>query len=111
MLIKTLTTTAACLLLTTAAIAQVEITPDEFTAADEAAARMYGGVYGDAPPTYMSTSDAIDRIQAMGYTGIHDLDVEWGVYEVEAIAPNGNEVEIEFDPVTGAILEVSDNWL
>lgn len=58
----------------------------------------------------MTATEAIERMMAMGYTNIHDLDVEWGVCKVEAYAADGNEVKIEFDPVSGAILDVSDNW-
>lgn len=110
-----LNATACCFLLGTAAIAQTDenkeaVSEEEMAAADEAADVMFVGIYGDAVPTYMTTSEAIDRMSAMGYTNVHDLDVEWGRYEVEAYAEDGNEVEIEFDPVTGAILDVSDNW-
>lgn len=113
MLTKTFfSTTACCFLIGTAAVAQdvVEVTPEELTAADEAAEGMFVEMYGDAAPTYATATDAVATMRAMGYTGIHDFDVEWGVYEVEAFAPDGNEVEIEFDPVTGAILDVDDNW-
>jgi len=112
-----LSTTAYCFLLATAAVAQTdetmaedEVTQEEMTAADEAADDMFFEIYGDAAPGYMTTTEAVDRMTSMGYTNIHDLDVEWGRYEVEAYAPNGNEVEIEFDPVSGAILDISDNW-
>ncbi|MBS1302010.1 PepSY domain-containing protein [Loktanella sp. SALINAS62] len=112
-----LSTTACGFFLATAAVAQTDdatmedqVTQEEMTAADEAADTMFVEIYGDAAPTYMTTTEAVDRMMAMGYTNIHDLDVEWGRYEVEAYAPDGNEVEIEFDPVSGAILDVSDNW-
>ena len=76
-----------------------QVTQKEMTAADEAAAVMFVNFYGDPAPTYMTATEAIERMMAMGYTNIHDLDVEWGVCEVEAYAADGNEVEIEFDPV------------
>src|SRR6056297_1627353 len=50
------------------------------------------------------------RGAALGYTDNDEFDVEWGVYEVEATAPNGSEVEIEISPVTGGIPEIDDNW-
>ncbi|TFL19666.1 PepSY domain-containing protein [Jannaschia formosa] len=105
-----MSTAASCLLLATAATAQDAMTDEELVAADEAAEVMFVEVYGDAVPDYTTATDAVARMEAMGYTNIHDFDVEWGNYEVEAIAPDGNEVEIEYDPVTGAILDVSDNW-
>ncbi|SDY10515.1 PepSY domain-containing protein [Citreimonas salinaria] len=108
-----LTTSAIGLLMATSAAAQTDVevlTEDEIAEANEAADQMYLQVYGENAPAYVTVNEAIERMEAMGYTNIHDLDVEWGVYEVEAYAPDGNEVEIEFDPVTGAILEVTDNW-
>ena len=113
MAIKKLATfLASSCLLATAGFAQdnQSISEEVKTQANEAAEVMFVEVYGDEVPAYMTASEAIARIEAMGYTNIHEFDVEWGVYEVEAYAPDGNEVEIEFDPVTGAILEVEDNW-
>ncbi len=116
MLIKSVFNTTACVvLLSTAAFAQDDakkekVTQEEMTAADEAADLMFIEVYGDAVPSYATPTKAVALMEALGYTDIHDLDVEWGRYEVEAYAPDGNEVEIEFDPVTGAILDVDDNW-
>lgn len=111
---KTFFTTSACsLLLATAAVAQSDrqpMTEEEMTSAGEAADTMFVEVYGANVPEYVTVSDTIQRLQEMGYTNIHDFDVEWGVYEVEADAPNGNEVEVEIDPVSGAILEIEDNW-
>lgn len=110
---KLLTLSVCCMLVSSVAVAQTDgeaMTEEEMTAADEAAETMFVQVYGDAAPTYTTVPEAIERMEAMGYTNIHDFDVEWGVYEVEAVAPDGNEVEIEFDPVSGAILEIEDNW-
>lgn len=101
------------MLVATTAAAQAEeeaVTEEEITAAEEAADTMFVEVYGPTAPTYLTVTEAIRRLEEIGYTGVHDLDVEWGRYEVEAYAPDGNEVEIEFDPVTGAVLDVSDNW-
>jgi len=43
-------------------------------------------------------------------TNTHDVVVEWGEYEVEAMSPAGEDVEIEIDPVTGAILEIDEDF-
>jgi len=107
---KFFSTTACCVLLSSAAFAQDAMTQEEMTAADEAANLMFVEVYGATVPTYVSATDAVARMMDMGYTNIHNFDVEWGTYEVEAYAPDGNEVEIEYDPVTGAILDIDDNW-
>ena len=78
--------------------------------ADVAADAMMTTVYAREVPAYWTPSEVIARLQELGYTDIDEFDVEWGEYEVEAIAPNGNEVEIEISPVTGEILDIDDNW-
>ena len=78
--------------------------------ADVAADTMMTTVYAREVPAYWRPSEVIARLHELGYTNIDEFDVEWGEYEVEALAPNGNEVEIEISPVTGEILEIDDNW-
>ena len=100
--------------LATAAGAQTErataLTPEEIESAEVAAERMYGGVYGSGVPAYMTVTEAIERLRELGYTGVDEVDVEWNHYEIEAYTPDGREVEIEFDPVTGSITDIEDNW-
>ncbi len=62
------------------------------------------------PATPIPPAQVIERLQEMGYTDIHDFDVEPGEYELEAKAPNGEDVEIEIDPITGAILEIEEDF-
>ena len=50
------------------------------------------------------------RLLNLGYTNIHDFDVEWRVYEVEATTPAGEDVEIEIDPITGSILDIDEDF-
>lgn len=89
---------------------QSPMTEEEMAAADEAAERMVATIYIREPVTQWTAGEVIARLQELGYTNISEFDVEWGHYEVEAMAPNGNEVEIEIDPITGAILDIEDNW-
>jgi uncharacterized membrane protein YkoI len=85
---------------------------DEQTMEDAAGAAeaMVGRVYVYEPATPVPPAMVIERLQELGYTNIHDFDVEWGEYEVEAMSPAGDDVEIEIDPITGAILEIDEDF-
>lgn len=62
------------------------------------------------PLTPVTPSEVVAKLRELGYTGIRDFDVEYRIYEVEAISPLGEEVEIEIDPATGAILEIEEDF-
>ncbi|WP_404378717.1 hypothetical protein [Caenispirillum salinarum] len=79
--------------------------------ADRAAETMMTEVYVYDTTPYKTPSEIIANLRNRGYTDIDDFDVEWGYYEVEAIPPGGDDdVELEIDPITGAILDIEDNW-
>jgi hypothetical protein len=78
--------------------------------ADAAAETMMTSRWTQDVPTYRTPTETIARLEELGYSEIEEFDVEWGVYEIEAVAPNGNEVEVEISPETGQILEIEDNW-
>ena len=88
----------------------VVITDEEFAEAERAAGTMVEQLYVRDLPTYWTPREVVERLQELGYTNIHDFDVEWSHYEVEAYVPNGEDVEVEVDPVTGQILDVEENW-
>lgn len=44
------------------------------------------------------------RLEALGYTGIHDIEYDDGRWEVEAVNPSGQQVELKLDPRDGRIL-------
>jgi hypothetical protein len=71
---------------------------------------MVRGIYVAQPTTIVLPSAVMSRLDAMGYRNLRDFDVERGRYEVEATNAAGREVELEIDPLTGAILDVDDNW-
>lgn len=81
----------------------------DMTAADEAARTMVIEAYvADTP--YQTPSEVVAMLRERGYTEIEDFDVEWGEYEVEATSPRGDGVELEIDPLTGAIIDIDDDW-
>lgn len=77
---------------------------------DEAANLMVRRIYVAEPATIVLPSVVMARLSALGYRNLRDFDVERGLYEVEATNPDGREVELEVDPITGAILDIDDNW-
>ena len=88
----------------------VELTDERIGEADLAAERMFGGRYIRDPVNYWRPSEVVVRLRELGYVNIHDFDMEWDNYEVEATSPTGEDVEIEIDPVTGAITDVDEDW-
>lgn len=83
----------------------------QYAGADEYGHRRYeypppahhAGYYGYGP---VSRSDLPGLLAAHGFTRIHDIDKDDGVYEVEARHVNGRKAEIEIDIATGRILEI-----
>lgn len=61
----------------------------------------------DALP--MSATAVVALLEQLGYTGIDDFDVDDDEYEIEATSPDGIEVELEIDPLTGEILEIEED--
>ena len=44
------------------------------------------------------------KLAAAGYTNVHDVDYEDGIWNAEADDPEGNDVELKIDPVTGKVI-------
>ncbi|WP_029032084.1 PepSY domain-containing protein [Salinarimonas rosea] len=63
------------------------------------------------PVAPKTPDEIVTRVRELGYTNIRDFDVEFRTYEVEATSPGGDEVEIEVDPLSGAILDTDENFL
>ncbi|WP_230533865.1 PepSY domain-containing protein [Microvirga roseola] len=80
------------------------------TEADRAANVVIERRYVYDRATTVTPSQIVARLRDLGYRDIHDFDVEYDHYEVEALSPSGEEVELEIDPVTGAILDIEENF-
>lgn len=61
-------------------------------------------VYPDQPVGKISKDQIIVKLQDAGYTNVHDVDMEAGVWKAEANDSAGNDVEIKLDPDDGHIL-------
>lgn len=63
-----------------------------------------GDVYPDEQIAQLSEADVQAKLSAAGYTDIHDVDYDDGVWKAEADDPAGKDVEVQLDPKTGAIV-------
>lgn len=63
-----------------------------------------GEVYPDEQVAQLSEADVQAQLSAVGYTNIHDVDYDDGVWKAEADDPAGKDVEVRIDPRTGAIV-------
>ncbi len=53
---------------------------------------------------HASANDVVRMSEAAGYRDIHDLELDDGLWEADAISPHGFAVELTIDPATGRIL-------
>lgn len=68
-----------------------------------------GAVYPDEQVANLSEADVRAKLSAAGYTGVHGVDYDDGVWNAEADDPAGKEVELKIDPVTGAVIGVEED--
>lgn len=63
-----------------------------------------GKIIPDEPVATISKDQIIIKVQDAGYTKVHGVDFEGGVWKAEAVDSNGHDVEIKLDPNDGHIL-------
>ncbi len=68
-----------------------------------------GKVFAEALVSTMSEDDVKASLSAQGYSKIHDVDFDDGVWKAEAERDNGKNVEIRLDPKDGHILHVEND--
>lgn len=66
-------------------------------------------VFADALVSNLTEADVKAKLAAAGYSRIHDVDFDDGVWKAEADRPDGNDVEIHLDPRDGRILHVEND--
>lgn len=52
----------------------------------------------------MTIVETVQMLHTKGYTDIDSIDRDWSHYEVEAVGPDGQRVELEIDGANGEIL-------
>ena len=63
-----------------------------------------GEVYPDEQVANLSEADVRAKLAAAGYTNVHDVDYEDGIWNAEADDPKGKDVELKIDPRTGKVI-------
>ena len=63
-----------------------------------------GEVYPDEQVATLGEEDVKARLAAAGYSNIHDLQFEEGVWKAEAEDAQGKDVELRLDPATGKVI-------
>ena len=63
-----------------------------------------GKIIPDEGVATIGRAAVIANLTALGYTAIHDIDFENGVWKVEAKDKAGVDVELKVDPNTGKVL-------
>lgn len=63
-----------------------------------------GEVYADELVANLGKADVKAKLAAAGYTNVHDVDYDGGVWKAEADDPAGKDVEVRLDPATGRII-------
>lgn len=61
-------------------------------------------VYPEDQVSSLGEADIRARLAAAGYSNVHDVEFDDGLWKAEADAPHGGEVDLRMDPNTGDIV-------
>lgn len=61
-------------------------------------------VFADAAVATIGKDEIIAKVQAAGYTNVHDVEIEDGVWKAEANDAKGKDVEVRLNPNDGSII-------
>lgn len=63
-----------------------------------------GQVYPDKLISKLSKQDVRAALEAQGYTHVHDVDFDDGIWKAKAHNPSGNSVKLKIDADTGKVI-------
>lgn len=63
-----------------------------------------GQVYPDEQVSQLSRQDVHAALETQGYTHVHDVDFEDGMWTAKARNPAGNHVKLKIDPTSGKVI-------
>jgi hypothetical protein len=63
-----------------------------------------GTVYPDAQVSRLSKKDVRASLETQGYTHVHDVDFDDGIWNAKAKNPAGAKVKLKIDPNTGKVI-------
>jgi hypothetical protein len=63
-----------------------------------------GQVYPDDQVSKLSKQDVRASLESQGYTHVHDVDFDDGMWKAKARNPSGNKVKLKVDANTGKVI-------
>ena len=66
-------------------------------------------IFAEALVSTLSEDDVKAKLTAEGYSKVHDVDFDDGMWKAEAERADGNDVEIHLDPKDGKVLHVEND--
>ena len=63
-----------------------------------------GTVYPDTAVSQLSEADIRAKLSTAGYSNVHDVKFDDGMWKADAKASNGRNVEVKLDPMSGEIV-------
>lgn len=63
-----------------------------------------GTVYPDTAVSQLSEADIRAKLSTAGYSNVHDVKFDDGMWKADAKASNGRNVEVKLDPMSGEII-------
>lgn len=67
-----------------------------------------GKVYPDEAVSRLSADDVRASLATQGYTNVHDVDFDGGVWHAKADDTNDHRVELVLDPASGRVIDSND---
>lgn len=68
-----------------------------------------GDIKAEALVSNFSENDIKAKLAAAGYSKVHDVDFDDGMWKAEAERSDGNDVEVHLDATSGAIVHVEND--
>jgi uncharacterized membrane protein YkoI len=68
-----------------------------------------GKAFPDKQVARLSKDDVKASLSSQGYTDVHDVDMDDGVWHAEAKNPAGEKVEVQVDPNSGKVIGSDDD--
>lgn len=63
-----------------------------------------GQVYPDEQVSQLSKQDVRASLETQGYTNVHDVEFEDGMWKAKADNPAGNRVKLKIDAISGKVI-------
>lgn len=65
-----------------------------------------GTVYPNEGGPQLAEKDLRVLLAAAGYTNVHDVKYRHGLWEADADGPDGTDLDLKMDPVSGAVISI-----